>query len=328
METRDHSKNGASLKSLTSKGNLKLFALFVLIMTSPFVFSSCLTIFTGTKQRILVTGNVSTPVELFVDGRTYSNVTLPKKVRIKRKNETSLIAAFTPNYDVEKQKLEKTFNHMVWINVLPIGIYVDWTTGVYKKSAQTKVNFNFKELQSPTEISNAYIDFGKEYYNADLLDEALFYFQQAYEADTINEAVMPNIYATYNRMDYLEERARLKAEKSARVWNIIETSAAVLSTTADVITTTQSLKSGNRSANVSDGSSGSNGGCNCSNIQTLYTKAMRKLISEKETKIRHGSDPTIASANINVSSGQNVRVYENEIQRLKREAAKCGCALY
>ncbi|MDR3236122.1 MAG: hypothetical protein LBT48_05260 [Prevotellaceae bacterium] len=56
METGDHFKNGASPKSLMSRGNFNLFAIFVLLV-SVFAFSSC-----GESEEYLVP--LTTPTNL------------------------------------------------------------------------------------------------------------------------------------------------------------------------------------------------------------------------------------------------------------------------
>ena len=66
-----------------------------------FMFSSCATIFCGKRQNITVSGNVDTPVDLYVDGVLYRNRTLPAKIKIDRKNATSNITALAANSHIE-----------------------------------------------------------------------------------------------------------------------------------------------------------------------------------------------------------------------------------
>jgi len=187
-----------------------------MVLLLSILFTSCATMISGTKQKITVTGNVNAPVQLLVDGQVYSDVKLPAKVNIKRKNAVSKISAFIPNYNVEKQELSKTFNHVVWANAVgtvlfPTFMFVDWATGANKTSEQKVIAFNFMPASSPAEISNAYIDYGTECYDNDYLDMALSLFHQANEIDSSNEIALQKINTVYDRMDYLEKQAQLKA---------------------------------------------------------------------------------------------------------------------
>jgi hypothetical protein len=312
----------------------KLFVAAVLLI--PLVFSSCATIFSGTKQKITLTGNVEAPVDLLVDGVAYSNVKFPAKVKIKRKPDTSQIMAFTPGYNAERQELEKTFNPVAWISVAsfsnPIAMYVDWRKGAHKKAVKKEITLDFSPATSTQEMYDTYIDFGTEHYKADLLDPALFYFQEAYQLDTLNAIALQKIDSTYARMDYLEELAWRKAER-AEMWSmILQIFGLALQTTADVMAITQSTNASGGS--VSSSGSSRSGGNTCANLQTLYTQTKQKLngvtksYAYSKTKEEKGIDNSTGNATVKGSSGQAMRTYEQELARLQREAGKYGCVLH
>jgi hypothetical protein len=305
---------------------VKFIKSFVAAVLTPLVFSSCATIFSGTKQKITVTGNLETPVELLVDGVAYSNVTFPAKVKIKRKNEASKIVAFAPGYNAERQELEKTFNPVALISVVtfinPISMYVDWTTGTHKKAVQNKVALDFSPATSTQEVYDSYIDFGTEYYNADLLNHALFYFQEAYQIDTLNAIALQKIDESYARMDYLEKQARKKAARTEMWLNIMQATGTALQATADVMSTVQATKSsGDYSGSDSQSNSGRSGkatsGKNAqSTLSHSAISAYTKAYSEHENQLIKMSNGTLPC--------NNVRDIQNKMRSVRSKLKQGG----
>ena len=341
MEPETISKNGESLKRHRSKENLRSFYYGCFALMLSIFFASCATVFSGDKQKITITGKVDVPVQLLVDGKTYSNVKLPAKVKINRKNETSKIVAFVPNHILEKQKIEKTFNHTVWINAsgllfLPAFMYVDWNTGANKRAVQKKITLEFTRANSEKEIFDTYIDFGTEYYNHDQLSMALLCFQQAHQIDDNNEIALQKINAVYNRMDYLEEQARLKSIRAEKWANALMITGQMLSTTAEIAGTLQSSNGSNENS-----SSISSGNRNCENLQSTYDRFKRQAggasdtyrdarLYEKvgaETGGKVG-DNSGSNAAVKSSAHQLARTAQREMQKLEQEARKCGCNLH
>ena len=105
----------------------------------------------------------------------------------------------------------------------------------------------------------------------------------------------------------------------------------------------QALKSNSGSNSGGDSSSGGStgGGCNCANLQTLYTRAKQQANSSAGTygHSRGGElggaatagqygDNSASNAALKAAAGQNVRTNLQEMQRLESEARKCGCTLH
>jgi hypothetical protein len=323
------------MKKKTKRKCLRL-ALFLSI---PLVFGSCATIISGTKQKITVTGNVTTPVQLLVDGENYPNVTLPAKVKIKRKNEMSKIIALAPDYKLEKQDVSKTFNHLVWANaagtvLFPVFMYVDWKNGAYKKAMPNNINLEFTPANSEEDVFNSFINFGTECYVTDQLDNALYYYQLAYEIDSVNGIALQKMDEAYDRMSYLEEKARAKKAKTEMWMGILTVTGNLLQATGTTIQTVQSVKNGSSGGTVNSGatSSGSSG-CNCASIQSRYSKVKQYIDSHEYTyvdaKVKEivGIDNSGSNAVRKIEAGKQMRAYQQEKAQLEQKAIKCGCNL-
>ena len=99
--------------------------------------TSCATIFNGSKAKITLDNNeVTEPVNLNVDGQTYSNVYFPTTVRVKRGFKSSTITAEAPSGQKGDVSVNKKFNGTtLWNLVLGgvIGFGVDAGTGAMMK---------------------------------------------------------------------------------------------------------------------------------------------------------------------------------------------------
>ena len=175
---------GNHFKNLASRGNI--FSVCSLLLIS-IMFSSCATLISGSKQKIAITGNIDVPVQILSDGRTYSDVTFPATVKIKRWKRPSKILAFAPDYNVEKQEFRKSFNWVTLPTIWTNFFFVDLISGAFLKSKVKTADFTFTPANSNVEVSKAYTDFGMEYFNNMLYDDALKYFQKAYSIDEANK---------------------------------------------------------------------------------------------------------------------------------------------
>ncbi len=323
----------------------------------PLIFSSCASVLGGaTREKITVTGNVNIPVDLLVDGKSYSNVTLPARVKIKRKTETSEIIAFVPNYKLEKQIFDKTyvFNHRIWLNAFfPGFMWIDWKNSANKKVVQNEIVLEFIPATSEKEISDACIDFGMEHYNPNRLDglyKALSYFQQAYDIDSVNNAALIKIETTLDQIDYLEEeRKRSKAERAEKWGNAMTITANILGATANIV---GAVQSSNTSTNgyVGDANAEQINTSDCVSFQTNYNKwkskrdnEMKKNAGRKGTaagkndvhKIRTAvGDPDMTGGATNsdyrvINNSQKlIRGYEQQMKGIQQQAKRAGCSVY
>ncbi|KAA6303284.1 MAG: hypothetical protein EZS26_000523 [Candidatus Ordinivivax streblomastigis] len=324
-----------------TKRNCLRWALFLSI---PLVFGSCATIISGTKQKITVTGNVTTPVQLLVDGDTYSNVTLPTTVKIKRKNEVSKISALVPDYKLEKQEVSKMFNHTVWANaagtvLFPVFMYVDWKNGAYKTAEQNNIHLEFTPTNSEEEVFNSFIDFGTEYYAADQLNNALYYYQLAYDIDSVNDIALQKKDEVYDRMFYLEQKARAKEAKTAMWLDILSVTGAALQATGTTIQTAQSLKHGSsggatsNSNNYSGNSISSNSNKNQSATSSTSTKGSVSEVTNKNTDSNTYSDWETQLIKMNTYpekyyNDSNRRHIQDQMKQIRQKWEKRGYRVY
>ncbi|MCL2329017.1 MAG: hypothetical protein FWC39_10975 [Bacteroidetes bacterium] len=335
MEAETISKNGISINKQIKRNIYCGSALLVML----FLFSSCATILCGPKQKIKVTGNINTPVQLCVDGETYTNVTLPTKVKIKRRGKTSEITAFALGYGVEKQELKKSFNPVMLLNnVAWYGHLIDLSTGAYRKSKQKKVDFYFQETNSTQEDAIAYYDFGMAYYQRGAgkkgslarrnyqTKTALRYFQKAYAIDATNVIIAEQINTTLSRMDYLQFKAEKREANMNTVIAVASVTAAVAGTTAAVVSSTQSSSGSGGSSSSGSGSSSGSSGCNCAILQQAYTKAVENLRDAEASAAKAKAKPEEFANNYGTS--RNVQTGKKVKADLERDAKNCGCSLH
>jgi len=136
-----------------------------------------------------------------------------------------------------------------------------------------------------------------------------------------------------------EEQRQLKELQRQQKINTWMAIGSLVTATAATYAAVQSV-SGSNSSSV--GSSSSNtGGCNCSDLQSLYTRAKQRRDNAQGTYGNAGvkedigawsggryGDNSGSNAALKSSAGQSMRVHEQEIQRLQRNASKCGCTLH
>jgi hypothetical protein len=105
----------------------------------------------------------------------------------------------------------------------------------------------------------------------------------------------------------------------------------------------QEMKNGNSYSggeSVAGGSTNGDSGCNCANLQSQYTRNKQKAYGAQGTAGYAGSqekvgaisggkygDNSASNAGVKSSSNQLVRTCEREMERLQRQATKCGCGV-
>lgn len=128
--------------------------LLVLLLVSA-AFTSCATIFCGSKKAITLDANV--PVQsanLIIDGHKYRNVTFPYVVKVKRGFDDSVVKAEAEGYQNTELVIYKSFNAVSILNMLGlVGWAVDAATG-----SMMKPEYNYYELEftplKPAETSD------------------------------------------------------------------------------------------------------------------------------------------------------------------------------
>lgn len=96
------------------------------IAITAFTLTSCATIVTGTTPKVTINGNTKEPVDITTSYMTYTNVTLPTTVKIKRKHlDGQTIKISSPNYKYRDIMIQKETNSWAWGNIL-IGGLIGW----------------------------------------------------------------------------------------------------------------------------------------------------------------------------------------------------------
>ena len=94
------------------------------------LFSSCATIFCGSRKKIVLESNIDKVDKLDVDGRKYRNVTFPFPVKIKRGFYSSIVKGEREGYDPVLIYIDKNFNAVSVLNLFDIIAWgIDAATG-------------------------------------------------------------------------------------------------------------------------------------------------------------------------------------------------------
>ena len=127
---------------------MKIIRLFISVITSMLMFSSCATIITGTTSKVTIDGDVNEPVTITTSFQTYEDVELPQVVKISRKAiDGQRIQIESEHYKFKDVVLRKSINGWTWGNIL-IGGLIGWaidlgTNAVSKPAIDT---FNIKPI--------------------------------------------------------------------------------------------------------------------------------------------------------------------------------------
>lgn len=137
-----------NLTLLFNKYNKKMKLRFNLLIATMLLltFSSCSTIFCGTKKKITLQSNVEKAEYIEVDGRRYDSVTFPYVVKVDRGFNASVIKGVTEDNKTATVYVDKKFNAVSIINLIDVlGWGIDAATG-----AIMKPEFKGYTLQFPT----------------------------------------------------------------------------------------------------------------------------------------------------------------------------------
>lgn len=122
---------------------MKTKLIYLLIFTATLFFSSCATVFCGSKKRIVLEANIAEAQSVTIDGFKYKNVNFPFPVKIRRGFNETIIKAESKGYQPTMLIVNKNFNAVSVINLCNIiGWGIDAATG-----AMMKPEFNTYELE-------------------------------------------------------------------------------------------------------------------------------------------------------------------------------------
>lgn len=94
------------------------------------MFSSCATIFSGSKKKVTFDGEPKVPLTLVVDGYRYPNVTFPCVVKVPRGFNTSLVNVEVEGYEPQMIMVDKRFNAAAILNFASVfGWVIDAVSG-------------------------------------------------------------------------------------------------------------------------------------------------------------------------------------------------------
>ena len=143
----------------------KFFRAALFAAAVPMLLSSCATIVSGGSPKITIDGNLTEPVTITTTKQTYSNVTLPYVVKVKRhklNGQRIYIQSETTRY--KDIVLEKSTNAWAFGNILIgglIGWGIDLGTNCVSKPAQTHFYINASDAQDqPAHQQNNYSNVG------------------------------------------------------------------------------------------------------------------------------------------------------------------------
>ena len=116
------------------KKNSKLIKLTAVCLSAA-MLSSCATMFPGKRKVTFVCDGMNDPVNIQIDGKMHSNVTLPYKTKIKKGYGDSHVKVTSPNYEQLDLTIGKKFNPLFIANFFlsGVGIIIDAATGAIMK---------------------------------------------------------------------------------------------------------------------------------------------------------------------------------------------------
>lgn len=111
-------------------------------MLCSLTFSSCATVFCGTKAQVTFESNVS-EATLTIDGRKHKNVTFPYTTDVERGFNETIVKAEAEGYETTMVYVDKVLNPVSIINLTDVlGWAIDVATG-----AVTKPEYKVYEIE-------------------------------------------------------------------------------------------------------------------------------------------------------------------------------------
>ena len=133
----------------------KLFLSLSIIL----ILTSCATLFTGTKSKVQLSSNATTPVNLVVDGKRHDNVQLPRKIKVKNGFHSSHVTASAPGYENTEVTINKKFNGVSILNLTNIvGWGIDAASGAIMKPESKHYYIEMARKDGMTNAATNYVE--------------------------------------------------------------------------------------------------------------------------------------------------------------------------
>lgn len=119
---------------------------FLVAIISSILFSSCATIFCGSRANITFDSDIEERATLTIDGQKHTKVTFPYTAKIKRGFNDTVVKAEAPSYQTEMLIIYKSFNLVSLVNLLGgiLGWGIDAATGAITKPEQKYYQIEFE----------------------------------------------------------------------------------------------------------------------------------------------------------------------------------------
>ena len=116
---------------------MKKLTTLILGCITIITFSSCSSIFCGTKAKVSFESDIEESATLTIDGQKHHNVTFPYTTKVRRGFDETIVKVEAPSYKTETIVINKNFNAVSVINLLDIlGWGIDAATGAITKPEQ------------------------------------------------------------------------------------------------------------------------------------------------------------------------------------------------
>lgn len=109
--------------------------------------SSCATMFTGSKAKIILNSDVKEKATLTIDERKYTDVMFPFTVKVRKGFSPTQVKADVEGYKPSILVIDKTFNATTVWNIFNgcIGFAVDAATGAMMKPEYNQYDLDIKK---------------------------------------------------------------------------------------------------------------------------------------------------------------------------------------
>lgn len=118
----------------------------LLLPLVAFAFTSCATIFTGSKARVTIDANIDGADYVNIDGFKHRNVTFPFQTKVRKGFDETVVTAEKEGYEKTSLMIYKNFNAVSVLNLMDIlGWGIDAATGAMMKPEYKNYELEFVE---------------------------------------------------------------------------------------------------------------------------------------------------------------------------------------
>lgn len=124
---------------------MKKYIILTAAVFNGLLFTSCASVFCGSRTKVTFDSNIHEEASLTIDGRKHDNVTFPYTTKIRRGFDETVVKAEARSYQTETIVIYKNFNTVSVINLCNIlGWGIDAATGAITKPEQSWYRIDFK----------------------------------------------------------------------------------------------------------------------------------------------------------------------------------------